>query len=144
MLRRKLQSSTVITLMIIFLVGCTSISQFNATAYEQSTSIKASSVTLMDKANEPYTKHITQVEAILLEARKAYEYAKARPKNEDATAQWEIMIDPNAHMLAGFFNKWKSDNKLSKFFIKEAKSQIEKGFDHISGLESGKIKKDEE
>jgi len=144
MQRRKLQNSIVISMIIIFFVGCTSITQFNATAYEKSTSIKASSLTLMDKASEPYTKHSTEIEALLLEARKAYEYAKARPKNEDATKQWEIMVDTNAHMLAGFFHKWKSDNKLSKFFIKEAKKQIGKGFDHISGLESGKIKKDEE
>ena len=117
----KLQNSIIITSMIIFLVGCTSISHFNAIAYEKSTSIKASSLTLMDKSNRPYSKYSAEVEAVLLEARKAYEYAKARPKNEYSTKQWKIMIDPDAYMLAGFFKKWKSDKKLSSFFYQRGK-----------------------
>ena len=77
----------------------------------------------------------------MLEATKAYEYARGRPKNEESTKQWAIMIDPKRNMLAGFFEKWKSEGKLSKFFIDQAKGQISQGFDQISGLESGKIKK---
>lgn len=115
--------------------------RLNETAYEKSTSIKASSLALMDKAQEPYSKYSKNVEEILLEAQKAYEYAKERPKNEESTKQWKIMIDPERNMLAGFFKRWKSEKKLRKSFIDEAKGQIGKGFDQISGLESGKIKK---
>jgi len=94
----------------------------------------------MDKAVNPYNNHRKDVEAVLLEARKAYEYAKQRPKNEESTKQWAIMMDPDRNMLAGFFKKWKQDGTLSKFFIGEAKDEIGDGFDAISGLESGKEK----
>ncbi len=140
-MKTKLKQLISIFWVITFFVGCSTISQFNETAYEKSTSIKASSLALMDRAQEPYSKYSENVEEILLEAQKAYEYAKERPKNEESTKQWKIMIDPECNMLAGFFKRWKSEKKLNKLFVEEAKGQIGKGFDQISGLESGKIKK---
>jgi outer membrane PBP1 activator LpoA protein len=122
------------------LAACTTISPYNETAYKQATSIKASSMILMDKAINPYPSHKQEAEALLLEARKAYEYAKHRPKNTESAKQWAIMIDPKRNMLAGFIEKWKADTTLSKFFIKEAKDEISDGFDTISGLEIVKDK----
>ena len=139
-MRAKLNPVISISLIVLFLVSCSTISPFSETAYKQSTSIKASALALMDKAQEPYSNYCKKVEDLMLEARKAYEYAKGRPKNEESAEQWAIMIDPKGNMLAGFFEKWKSEGKQSKFFIEEAKEQISKGFDQISALESGKIK----
>jgi len=140
-MRTKLNPVISIFLIVAFLVGCSTIAPFSETAYKKSTGIKASALALMDKAQEPYSDYSKKVEELMLEATKAYEYAKGRPKNEESTKQWAIMIDPKRNMLAGFFEKWKSERKLSRFFIDQAKGQISKGFDQISALESGKIKK---
>ena len=72
----------------------------------------------------------------------AYEYAKGRPKNELSTRQWEILKDPDRHLLGGFISRWKNEDKLGKTFIDNAKEGlIMQAFDQIIGLESGKIKK---
>lgn len=136
---REITQKLSLWLSLLVLTSCT-ISPYSETAYEQATSIKATSLTLMDKAVGPYSNHSTDVEAVLLEARKAYEYANQRPKNEESTRQWAVMNDPDRKMLAGFFKKWKHDGKLAKFFIEEAKDEIGDGFDTISALESGKEK----
>ena len=126
--------------MLLAVAGCTTISPYSETAYKQATSIKATALTLMDKAQSPYPQYSSQVDAVVLEARKAFEYAKQRPQNEESTKQWSIMIDPNKNMLAGFFKKWEEDGTLGKFFIAEAKDEISDGFDTISSFESGKAK----
>jgi len=139
----KTRQIPIIALLIfstIFL-SCATISPFNETAYRMSTDIKAAALALMDEANEPFDSHSAEVNTLLLEAKQAYEYAKGRPKNELSAQQWAIMIDPEHHMLAGFFLRWKTKGFLNKFFIEEARKQISQGFDQISGLESGKIKK---
>lgn len=131
----------VIICLAVLIIGCTSIAPFSETAYNKSTSIKASSIALMDKAEEPYSNHSGKVETLLLEAQKAYEYAKERPKNSESTGQWAIMIDSNKNMLAGFFKRWKEKVKLDRTFIDYSKKQIGAGLDTISALESGKEKK---
>ena len=50
------------------------------------------------------------------------------------------MIDPEKNLVAGFFKRWKTKDKLSPAFISEAKGQISSAFDSIIGLESGKNK----
>ena len=127
-------------LVMLLATSCTTISPYSETAYKQATSIKAISLTLIDKAINPYSEHSNEVDELMLEAKKAYEYAKQRPKNTESTKQWEIMIDPDRNMLAGFFRKWEEDVTLNKFFIDEAKDEISDGFDTISSLESGKEK----
>ncbi len=138
---KKIQRGLIV-IIGLFLMACTTISPFSETAYRMSTGIKAAALDLMAKADEPYATHQKDVDALMLEAKKAYEYAKSRPQNEISAQQWAIMIDPSRHMLAGFFKRWQEKGTLGKIFIKEAISQISKGFDQISGLESGKIKKE--
>lgn len=136
---RVVQKQFGVWLLFLLLVsGCSMISPYNETAYKQATSIKATSLVLMSKAESPYRKYQKEVASLLLEARKAYEYAKQRPKNDISTKQWAIMIDEERHMLAGFFKRWKEQKRLGKFFIEEAQKKIGSGFDTISGLESGK------
>ncbi len=64
------------------------------------------------------------------------------PKNELSTRQWEILKDPDRHLLGGFISRWKNEDKLGKTFIDNAKKGlIMQAFDQIIGLESGKIKR---
>lgn len=124
--------------LIILFIGCTTISPFNQVAYQQSTSIKATALLLMNNATQPYSTHSESVNALVLEAHKAYEYAKARPKNLDSTKQWEIILNPKGHSLAGFLKRWKSEKTLGAFFVREAQRKIGHHFDIISATESAK------
>jgi hypothetical protein len=120
--------------------GCFSrlISPYSETAYQLATSLKVESLILMDKATEPYSTQRQKVEAFQENLQKALEYAKGRPKNEMSARQWELMLDPNRHLLGGFLQRWRERGRLSRTFIDEAKPLVSDGFDEIIGLESGK------
>ena len=130
----------ILTLAAFFLQACSTIGPFNETAYKMSTSLKVDSLALIDKSNETFESHKKETADLEIELFKAYEYAKSRPKNEESTKQWAIMVDPDKHLMGGFLKKWEADKTLKPIFIKEAKQEISENFDRISELESGKAK----
>ncbi|MDA1027659.1 MAG: hypothetical protein O3B41_01215 [Bacteroidetes bacterium] len=101
--------------------------------------LKVDSLRLMDAAELPFTDSATKVKTLQIRTEKAFEFAMGRPKNEHSTEQWKIMIDSDRHLLGGFFKRWESESTLSRAFIVKAKKLVEKSFDAIIGLESGKI-----
>ncbi|MGN8226072.1 hypothetical protein [Gracilimonas sp. BCB1] len=125
----------------ILLTACApSISQFNETAYQQAVQLKVKSMSLIDKANEPYSAHEEAAVQLKQNLLTAYEYAKGRPSNEISTRQWEIMVDAERNLMGGFLVRWKEQETLSPAFIGEYSKVIADAFDTIIGLESGKIK----
>lgn len=138
---KRLASFTHASIFYSFLlVGCNTISPFSQIAYEQATSIKVDALRTMDKANESFLSHQSEVEVIKNNIEKAYEFAKDRPNNIESTKQWELMKDPKKNYIGGFFARWEKDSKLEPKFVNEAKGLISDQFDQIIGLESGKNK----
>jgi hypothetical protein len=127
----------------IVCLGCATISPYSETAYQNATSLKVDSLALMAKATEPYAQHQAEVEALRLNIDKAYEYAKGLPNNSITTRQWEIIKDPNRHLMGGFLELWRTKSTLSATYIADKQRQIGAAFDQIIGLESGKIKPSE-
>jgi hypothetical protein len=128
-------------LMIIMVLSCNSLmSTFDQTAYSQVTSLKVDALDLMDKSVEDYSSHDADVKALQLKISKAIEYDKHRPNNTITNKMWDILNDPNGHLLGGFFVKWKQDGKEGSAYIMEKKKQIGGSFDQIAELESKKIK----
>lgn len=129
-------------MLYVFQQGCgPSISLFNERAYNLATSLKVETVTLMDKATEPFDKYAEQVEMLTVNLKKAYEYAAGRADNELSAEQWKILIDPEKNLAGGFFKRWQEQQTLNKIFIDEARrGLIAPAFDLIIGLEAGKIK----
>ncbi len=119
------------------------ISEFNARAYEQATSLKVEALALMDKATAPYADHADAVQHLKTELEKAYEFAEGRPENEISARQWRILIDPDRDLLGGFLADWEEQSAFSATFVEEKKTQIARAFDTIIELESGKKKPDE-
>ncbi len=140
---KNLRSYLVFTLLsVLWLSACNpSISLFSERAYNLATSLKVETLSLMDKATEPYEAHAGKVETLIINLQKAYEYAKGRAYNDLSARQWEILIDPGKNLAGGFFARWEAEERLNKVFIEEAKKGlIAPAFDLIIGLEAGKIK----
>ncbi|MCG6916216.1 MAG: hypothetical protein LJE89_01590, partial [Deltaproteobacteria bacterium] len=111
----------------------------NQHAYEQTTSLKVEALSLVLKANEPYNNHEKEIEQFKLKMLKAHEYARGIPKNKEATEQWAILINPEGKSMFGFLDFWKKNNEVSEMFAKEYKKEIEKHFNEIIELETGKM-----
>jgi hypothetical protein len=130
----------ILLLISVLVVSCATISPFSPKAYENATSLKVEALAVMDLATEPYPDHSAEVHVLVIKVNQAYEYAKGMPKNEISTKQWEILKDPERHLLGGFLKKWEAESILLQGYIAEKKEQIGAAFDTIIGLESGKIK----
>lgn len=141
---RVLVVTTVLGLLALAVAACgPAISEFNARAYEQATSLKVEALALMDEATEPYEEHASAVEQLKTELRKAHEFAQGRPNNEISAQQWSILIDSDRDLLGGFLADWKAKSSFSDAFVEEKKTQIATAFDTIIELESGKKKPEE-
>ena len=125
---------------LVALVGCATISNFDQQAYIYTTSVKVDALNVMDLATTDYTAHSKEVKELQTQLQKIYEYEKNRPKNEITLKQWDILLDPEGHLLGGFIKRWEMQKTLSKTFVIEAKKLVDKAFDQIAGLESKKIK----
>jgi hypothetical protein len=110
----------VITVMFAFLFyfGCNYIAPYNQHAYEQTTSLKVEAMSLVAKANEPYSDHEKEIEQFKLKMLKAHEYARGIPKNLEAAEQWAILINPEGKSMFGFLDFWKKIISCQKCLLK--------------------------
>lgn len=130
-----------ITLFALLTVGCSPLmSNFDQASYAQVTSLKVDALALMDKSTDDYASHLSDVTALQLELSKAIEYDKHRPSNTITNDMWNVLSDPNGHLLGGFLVKWKKDGKESSAYVTDKKQQISDSFDQIADLEIKKIK----
>jgi len=129
-----------LTLFLVVLADCSTISPFNQYAYQQATALKVDALALVDKSNEPYAQHAAEIADIETRCRKAYEYANGLPNNQDTANQWKIITDPDEGSLFAYFQLWKSEGQVRPAAIKDAEQQLAQHFDQIIQLESSKIK----
>jgi hypothetical protein len=122
------------------LAACSVIAHYDRVAYEHATSAKVDTLALIDKATGSYDERQKEIEALVTELNKAYEYDRGRQLNKITVAQWDILRDPNRNLVGGFLKMWKAKGTLSATFIAEKKRQIADAFDQIIQLESGKLK----
>jgi len=119
-------------------------SPFNERAYDIATTAKVDALAVVTSATEPYATHASEVHALKLEIDKAYEFAKGRPHNEEATQQWAIIRDPQRNSLGGLLRRWQERGTLDGAFVAEAQALIADGFDTVIELESGKRRPSEQ
>ncbi len=97
--------------LLLCIAGCApSIAPFSSRAYEQAVDLKIDTLRLIERAEEPYGKHSSRIEALQIRLLKAREYARGRPHNDITTRQWEIMVDSEGFMAGGFLSRWASED----------------------------------
>src|SRR5690242_21764299 len=82
--------------------ACSLIARYDQVAYEHATSAKVDTLRLMVKATDGYDNHQKEIEALLTQLDKAYEYDRGRQLNRITVAQWDILRDPNRNLVGGF------------------------------------------
>lgn len=118
--------------------SCALIAPYDQVAYEHATNAKVDTLALMNKATSDYQGHEKEVEALINQLDKAYEYDRGRQLNQITVTQWDILRDPNRNLVGGFLKLWKEKGKFGAAFVTEKKKQVGDAFDQIIQLESGK------
>lgn len=121
-------------------VSCSSISTFDQKAYENVTALKVDARNVMGLASQSYSSQREKVADLNTSLEKAYEYDLGRPVNRITVAQWDLLLKPEGDLLGGFLKEWKQEGKLLPGYVRSKQRQVGRGFDAISGLESGKLK----
>jgi hypothetical protein len=137
----KFSTTIAIILVVSLIQGCSpTISLYDQYAYTQSTSIKVDALNVMGMATDSFQVHKKEVSDLNVSLQKIYEYDKNRSKDTLTTKQWDILMDPNAHLLATFLKDWQAETTEDSTYIAQKKVQVSKAFDTIIKLEAAKIK----
>lgn len=136
----KASSAVIIFCALIFLfAGCVPlIGPYSLTAYQNATSLKVTTIALMTKATEPYAAHQKEVEYLINEIDKAYEFVNGIPSNSISAKQWYILKKSDGDLLGKFILRWKEKGTLTQTYIDEFKGPISDAFDEIICLEANK------
>lgn len=123
---KKIKLNYLLLLATSFLISCNALktAPYDQFSYQKTTEIKVDAIRLIDKATSLYQDNITEIQHLENEIAKIVEYEKYKPNNELTYEMWQILANENKNLLAGFFKRWKEKEKLSPFFVKEAKTQI--------------------
>ena len=127
---------------VLLLAGCAPSGTFDPIAFEQTKGLKAEALALMDRAAEPFADHRAEVDTLRARLSRAYAREQGRPDNAKTLQQWDLLMAPQGHLLAGFLALWERRSTLDEPFIDEARVQVADAFDEITGLENGKLRRD--
>lgn len=137
-------AQTLALLALCFSLGCRSISRFDETSYRNATDLKVDTLALLALANENAGDYEARIERLRLDLWKAHEYEKGRAKNQISARMWEVLRGDAAVegrvLVGGFLELWQQQGTMSPAVIEEATLLIERAFDEIIALESGKTK----
>lgn len=123
-----------------WLLGCASLQApaFDQTALDQAVAAREKAMAVVTAGTEPYSQHEAEVTALRAQVEAAAAFAASRPHNEVVAKQWQVMNDPQAHLLGGYLKRWQALGKLNPGFALEAGRSIGEGFDKIIELEQAR------
>jgi len=125
---------------VFLLYSCASTALYDQQSFDKAINAKVETLSLINKSNEDYAEHEGKVDDLLLELQKIYEYDKRRSNNQLTTRMWDVMLDENRNLVAGYFKKWKTGGPQNQVFIDEVAIQLEQAFDLLLDFESAKNK----
>lgn len=114
------------------------IGAYSPRAYEHATSLKAETLALVARADEPYAAHRQAAERLMVDLQRAYEYVRGVPGNGISARQWHLLVDPDGDLVGRFLQRWRDEGALNPVFVAEFRSILADAFDEIICLEANK------
>ncbi len=133
---------SLLVLLIFITCSCASTALFDQYSFDKTINAKVESLSIMKKAVDEYDIHQEVVEEHFEELEKIYEYDKRRTNNILTTNMWEILLNEDNNLFAGFIKRWRENGPQNKVFVDEASKQIEEAFDLLLDFEAAKNKEE--
>lgn len=128
--------------LLVLELSCASTALFDQYSFDKTIDAKIESLSLMKKAVDEFDIHQEVVEEHFEELEKIYEYDKRRTNNILTTKMWEILLNEDNNLFAGFIKRWRENGPQNQVFVEEASKQIEEAFDLLLDFESAKNKEE--
>ena len=112
------------------------IADYSLEAYKNATTLKAETAALIDKSEEPYSAHKTDVDTLTTRINAAYEFAAGIPANTISAKQWDLLRGDA--LFGGFVKTWAAQSTTGAAYRNEKKRQLAEAYDQIVCLEVNK------
>ena len=123
---------------LMFLMSCSPV--YSPYIFDQTAELKSQALTILSKADEPYTKYETKIDLLQNDLASIVQQEKMRKHNKTKVKQWAIMLAPDGFLLNGSLEKWKNDTVMSETFIDLQRKLIGEAFDLIQETEKQRLK----
>ena len=136
MKRKTLVSGFVFCL--LFLVSCAPV--YSPYIFDQTAELKKQTLSILDKATEPYSKYETKVDVLKSDLVSMVQQERMRKRNKLKVKQWDLLLDPQGNLLNGSLEKWRKDTVMSETFIVLQRNLVEEAFNLIQEVEKQRLK----
>ncbi|MEA4839943.1 MAG: hypothetical protein VB110_02930 [Bacteroidales bacterium] len=123
---------------LFLLVSCAPV--YSPYIYDQTADLKTRSLTIMNKATAPYSKHEKAVDQLKSDLESVLQQEKMRKHNQVKVKQWNLLLAPDGYLLNGTFGKWQRDTTMSENFVGLQCKLIGEAFDLIQETEKQRLK----
>ena len=136
-MKNTLKKTVIWCLYLLLLSACAPV--YSPYIYDQTAELKTQSLSIMNKAMEPYQKHQVKIDMLKNDLESIRQQEQMRKFNDVKVKQWNLLLDPDGYLLCGSFSKWKRDTIMSEDFITFQRKLVGEAFDLI--LETEKLRK---
>jgi hypothetical protein len=142
--RRRDAQAALRTLGFVILVGISGcVASRDQTALQNASILKTETLSLLDKATEPYATHKQEASNLTARLEQAVDFERARPNNTKTVQMWETLLNanpqlPGSGIYSRFLSQWETKGALKPAYIANKKENVASAFDKIISLESAK------
>lgn len=111
---------------------------FDMAALQRAESLRAQSLALIARADQPFDSRAADVEALLSAARAERDAAAQVPGNESVVQQWDTILAADGPYLGGILARWQAAGTLGAVFRTEAAGRVGAAFDALIDTEKAK------
>ncbi|GAB5472445.1 MAG: hypothetical protein Mars2KO_05440 [Maribacter sp.] len=135
---KTIKNSCIVLFLALTVLGCASL--YDHFTYTETIETKLSTLSLMDKSDEPFSDYADEITDLRNQLKKMEIYEKGKNKNEITSRMWEL-LGSEEHLVGSYLKLWEEQGNLSPAFTEEAIPQIEKAYDLMLLFETKKDKK---
>jgi hypothetical protein len=128
----------VFCLLCCLMAACTPV--YSPYVYDQTAELKTQSMSLLDKANEPYDKQLKKIQQLQDELESIRMQETMRKRNSLKVKQWNAMLDTTGYLLNGTLTKWQRDTVLTETFLSLQRKLVGEAFELMQETEKQRLK----
>lgn len=136
----KSTSKNLFILLVCLLVLTSCAPTYSPYLYDQTSELKTQSLLLMDKATEPFSKYETKINLLKSDLESVSRQEQLRKSNQAKIKQWNLLLNPQGHLLYGFLHKWQQDTILSETFVNLERKLVGESFELLRETEKMRLK----
>lgn len=107
--------------------------------YDKTAELKTQSLSILSKANEPFSKLEPKVLLLKADLESVYQQEKMRKHNKVKIQQWDLLLNTKGFLLYGSLEKWQKDTVMNERFVELQRKLVGEAFDLMLETEKNRL-----